>query len=152
MKLRTYTDVLLETARYYGADPKGRRSLNPAPKHDGSPRCLYIGEGRKRCAFARCCAPGQKEKFRDLENQDASWALSGDFNGNGKVVLAPKYAHLTSPVFWNELQHLHDTDRYWKQDHGLTPQGVRYLDQEIARWAKADTTHQPDETIPWSSK
>lgn len=157
--MKTYLDVIKETVEFYGTDPKGRRSINPARTSDrprwspSTPGCLYVGVDGKRCAFARCTAPVQEARLSKHEGKDAKTTLSGSLDDAGPIVLAPEYAHLTNGEFWNELQSLHDEEDYWDLEKGgLSQLGQRYVDNEVKRWAGAECVHLPDPSVRWCSR
>lgn len=150
---KTYTDVIKETAEFYGADPKGRRSISPAKDLQGNPgHCMYVGPGGRRCAFARCVAPGQEAELAMHEGSPARCALSGGCASEYAIRLAPEYEHLVTAYFWDELQTLHDTAGFWDLEKGgLSHAGQRYVDNQIRRWTGAeDRNHQADTRVPWT--
>lgn len=146
-EMKTYKSVIEETVAFYGEDPVGRRSLNPHKVNDNDPRCLYVGENGKRCAFARCVAPESVDYLRDYEGKNAATAIHG-LDEKRPVELHPDYAHLRNSTFWNELQYLHDTDAIWWSG-GLRPASIQCVETFIRRWDGAERRedHEPDSKI-----
>lgn len=121
MLRKTKVEIIDETVAFYGADPKGRRSMNK------SGTCLYIGFHNTHCAFARCCTDEGLESLARLE-----FNLVSDFRDIDGIV-KPEYAG-HSKAFWREIQMLHDNDIYW-DDKGISFDGAQWVESLKSTYA-----------------
>lgn len=131
--MKTYTDVLDETVRYYKTHSRGTVYT------DGTGPCVYYEEDEDEDGGCRMCAIG-----RLLENPEAASDVIGPwagYDGNTAVLRATQikeeYQHL-SHRFLAALQIFHDTDSNWTQNEtggwDLTAQGLDELDRLKDIW------------------
>lgn len=104
-------DILDFVVARYGADPAGRRSLNPDYEGDDTDdcKCLYNGPDGRMCAFRLFVRDTKANKLK--EGDGANECLDSVCD-----LLRPEVADLfgNGPFgFWNYVQGLHDEDRYW---------------------------------------
>ncbi len=106
MTNKSKVDILNETFEFYGADPKGRRSVE-----SDSVSCRYLIPGiePKMCAVGRCLENPEEwadSSGRASDLQETIQAL--DRGDSLDAILKEEYrGHSIS--FWNDLQNWHDT-------------------------------------------
>lgn len=122
----TKTEILLETAKFYGEDTS-RRSIR-------NNKCAYKGENGKECAFQRCVVTDLTEYdawITDPNNMFTNSALS-IMNKRENLVFKEGYeGH--SPGFWNDVQSLHDSHYIW-DEKGITERGQNRLDLLLEKY------------------
>lgn len=91
--MKTYLDVVNETAEYYKTNPFGYDSETL--------RCVYFGRHEEMCAVGRCL---NEPELLFGSTKDSETVISGKLGGG----LKPEYAHLNNIDFWGLLQFWHD--------------------------------------------
>lgn len=121
---KTIAEIVDETVDFYRHNP---RSI--FTDWEGDAVCLYRGSDNLRCAVARCCQPTAEL----TEQQDACYNIEK----NGDAMFLPAYqGH--PPEFWQALQELHDTKRFWQKVDNqweLTRWGQDWADEIKSRFA-----------------
>ena len=117
----TVSKVLETVVRYYGEDPKGRRST------DTEGNCLYCGPDGKHCAVAL---------FADLEVRAQLARKEGEPIEDLRGILPDYMADIVvvdganASDFWRSVQELHDESVNWDMTNKcLSAQGERKFDQ-----------------------
>ncbi len=115
VKQKTVNQIIDETVAWYGADPEGRRAI------EGSHCMYYDPETGNKCAVGRCVRDSvvKKKNFpqesvtRDHHTKIFIMEhLKAEYKGH-------------DPVFWRQLQKLHDGCGYWDfEKGGLTKPGM----------------------------
>lgn len=123
--MKTYHDIIDETVAFYSANPSRRSTTSSG--------CHYHGPNNRQCAFARYVTPETQPTLDILEGKTASYCLNPDGTNNSPICppvqLLPDVAHFTAKAyFWNDLQHLHDTESYWITT-GLSGEGQARVNQ-----------------------
>jgi len=111
MKYKTDRQVIMETYRYYGVDPVGRRStyINDY----GSVKCAYNSD-KGHCAVGRCLKAEYRNQGYDLEsNVDGINDFERNQGKNIQDMVKPSYS-MISDNLWVALQEFHDeSDNWW---------------------------------------
>ncbi len=103
----TKHEIIDETVEFYSNNP---RSLDEEKEH-----CLYKGPNNTECAFARMV------RDEDKVNLKEGWTAKALLNGLSIDIIKDEYKGYEFD-FYNDIQALHDTKRYWKSG-GLTDYG-----------------------------
>lgn len=109
--MKTETEIVLETLRYYGANPAETRAVNSVGG------CEYITPDGRMCAVGRVLSLEGLRKAHGCG--DTVEALANRrFNGDLDSGLKPEYrGH--SLEFWTDLQFLHDDGGRWNNPAAL---------------------------------
>jgi len=119
---KEYRSLLNETVKHYSTEGVERGM-------DSRGDCLYYSDGNT-CAVGRCLTnPKDKDRLLNL-------VIGGGGTGAGSLLsrfsdkIFKKEYRGFSVRFWEELQALHDTNRFWKnKSKGLTTSGK----EEVSR-------------------
>lgn len=141
MKTRQdYLDLLEDTVRYYSDTSKRAISKNFQGR-EGEITCVYLDSKTKNaCAVGRHMIPGEHQYHLGDAGDLAKNIIGGeygqehghwDYNEALDSVLKEEYRGYEFH-FWDKLQYLHDTERYW-HSQGLTSLGDDYV-AEIKSW------------------
>lgn len=110
----TPIEIIDETVKYYSED-LNRRAYVPG---NG---CQYLTEDGRMCAVGRCLENVEEvAKYFNLGH-------TVDDIHESYLDFKPQYQGLNK-TFWNDLQSLHDPDRYWNSKYGgLTQAGQEWV-------------------------
>jgi hypothetical protein len=114
----TKTEIINETVEYYGSHA---RAVDNG-------RCFYKTKDGKMCAVGRC-----------LENpiEDCGSAFGLFTNGVIKDSSFKEQYKGHEPIFWGDLQYLHDKEHLWNtanDRNGLTPAGHEIVELLVQKW------------------
>ena len=137
---KTKTEIINETAEFYGADPTRRAILFTA--QGGHSICAYLTEEGKKCAVGRYLIErkkisnhgnGQKVCAKDLTCAVTSIEDLDQY-------LLPEYrGHEID--FWMKLQSFHDTDKYFSEK-SLSEKGVAIKEYLLSVYKEEQTEKQ----------
>jgi len=112
MKQMTKIEIIDETIEYYENNP---RSIDVSQYGTS---CMYLGPNGENCGFSRCC---KQETVEKLHKENEGYGIH-DFMLD---YLKEQYTgHNTE--FWTNIQMLHDTGSYWKNNK-LTTSGKAFV-------------------------
>ena len=121
--MKSEIDIIIETVKFYN-------SSNTAQTITGA--CTYMNEDGDMCAVGRCLSDEGMQVFKEFEARHAQQdtSISGFVNKHGwdkfENALKEEYrGHDT--LFWERLQHLHDSKSSWTED-GITEYGLNRID------------------------
>lgn len=116
--MKTKLEIINETAEYYSTDTT-RRGL------DVNGDCVYFTSKGQMCAVGRCLQDpkGIQIEANSLINQSISILVEQEILSTENF--KPEY-QIEDGGFWMQLQHFHDSEKYWDKD-GLTEKGNSYL-------------------------
>lgn len=137
-RLRTKTEILEETAAFYGEDVTRRAVRKPGAANTS---CVYKTDDDRRCAFSRCCTEEGVELLHEICNSGMgiNGAISSLYkhrlilrSDDADALLKPQYQGHTLE-FWNDVQDLHDVNNDW-DCNGITPRGQDKLNSLLSKW------------------
>jgi hypothetical protein len=108
--MKSKLEVIDYIVDYFSSNP---RSLN------SKGYCAYHGENGSRCAFSLCCKEGV-----DLSRHEGRAATSV-LRINGFDILKDEFK-IEDSDFWDDVQEMHDTDRFWKNGK-ISEEGGGYV-------------------------
>lgn len=108
IKIKTKTEVILETAQFYNLTNRGINQNNS---------CVYKTEDGKMCAVARCL-----QEFPGINEDYSVEMLIDEYDLN---LFKPEY-QIDDTKFWSDLQGFHDNSANWTKE-GLSEEGVTRL-------------------------
>lgn len=118
----TALEIIEDTLKYYETNPRGVTFDN-----EGNTLCAYTqinSYGTKiHCAVGRCLLPKHQKPNEDWNLEAVHDLESYEAGGDINTMLQSKYKGQTSE-FWNDLQSLHDYEKYWSNDGELTSEGL----------------------------
>lgn len=115
MVMKTYFDLLDETANFYNLSNRG---YNNAAKN-----CTYLDSNGNTCAIGRILKdPGKFSKI----NNNITMLLSESFM-HPKEDFKEEYSHLDNVDILEMIQDFHDSKGNWT-DTGLSEEGKKYLE------------------------
>ena len=111
----TAQQIIDETVEYYKNNPRSVKV-----REDGSRVCQYLNdETSAMCAFGRCLTENSLKVAHEQYEGLPAYSVLGDT----EIKLKPQYEGQPN-AFWQELQYLHDTPRFW-DGNTLSDEGVR---------------------------
>ncbi len=126
MTIKTKTQIINETAKFYGKDTSQRAS-------DGN-HCLYLMSDGRKCAVGRCMVKPIKTFMGTVKDIH-------DTQGWRQVKFSNKLLKLQyrghSVNFWMDLQKFHDDEHNWFAK-GLSQEGKKYKQKLLTKWSRHD--------------
>lgn len=109
--MKTETEIVIETLQHY-SDPTNRATTRDG---NGHMTCLYTAHKEDgthtHCAVGRCMT---EEALREIGSAVDSATGIADAYGGGSLEDLLQEEYRGHPMtFWDSLQALHDTDKYW---------------------------------------
>lgn len=123
--MKTETEIIIETLQHY-SDPANRATTRDA---HGNMICLYTArkEDITHCAVGRCMT---EKALSEIGSAVDSATGIADAYGGGSLENLLQEEYRGHPLgFWETLQALHDTDRFWLASaccEGNTPAEERF--------------------------
>jgi hypothetical protein len=118
-------EIIEDVIGHYNAD---NRSVSSGSDASGLSDCLYVGPAGACCAFSRFVKPEHRSAL--IEDENASHQLECFGSAILRDDIDPDVK--ADPLFWNELQNLHDVSRYWDHE-GLSPAGRSEADNLLKK-------------------
>lgn len=121
--MKSEIDIIIETAKYYN-------SSNIAVSGTGA--CTYMNDDGDMCAVGRCLSEEGMKIFKEFEDKNKFFDTSIQFfiynRSWSDFENALKEEYRGHDIdFWQKLQQLHDTTRFW-DGNGITEYGLQKID------------------------
>lgn len=118
LPMKTKLEIIDETVQYYSEDVSRRA------QEFGT--CNYMDDAGNRCAVGRCLAEEHIYDAADIEGPVRDLIIELGVADIDEVLSREYQGH--DMFFWDDLQHLHDHEGYWKVG-GLTAKGEDWVER-----------------------